>query len=160
MRKVALTVALVLAGCAVGPTHPNSVAGEIISVQVGGGPFCFPCTYDEMTIRGDGRVTRKRWSWHGVTRERHVLASDRKRIPVEQVARIRSELAAYRPTGLRVLPGDDACVPDQGDGDIIWMDQAANQLAFDLGCRGAALSELKAALINVSDLAGVEPIRW
>lgn len=159
MRTVALIVALGVAGCAIGPTPPNSVAGEIISVQVGGGPFCFPCTYDEMTIRGDGLVTRKRWSWHGVTRERRVLASERKRIPVEQVAQIRSALAGYRPRGLRVLQEDGSCVPDQGDGDITWVDQAEDQLTFDLGCRSAALSALRAALLDVSNLAGVEPIR-
>lgn len=159
MRTVGLIVVLVLAGCAVAPT-PKMAGGEIISVRVGGGPFCFPCTYDEMTIRGDGRVTRKRWSWHGVTRERRLLASDSKRIPVEQVARIRSALAAYRPKGLSVIEGDGACVPDQGDGDIRWVDQAQDQLNFDVGCRGAALSELRATLLNVSNLAGVEPVRW
>lgn len=160
VRTVALSVVLVLAGCAVMPTQPNLVASDVISVQVGGGPFCFPCTYDEMTIRGDGRIMRKRWSWHGVTRERRLLAIERKRIPLEQVARIRSALVTYRLKGLRVVEGEGACVPDSGDGSITWKDQTEDQLTFDLGCSGVALSELRATLLSVSGLAGVEPIRW
>lgn len=160
VRMAALSVALVLCGCAAAPTQPNPAAREIISVWGGGGPFCFPCTYDEMSIRGDGRITRTRRFWNGVTRESRLLASERKRIPLEQVARIRSALATYRPNGLRVLEAEGECAQDQGDAKVTWKDQTQDELAFELGCSSAELSKLRATIQSVSDLAGVEPIRW
>jgi hypothetical protein len=160
MRTAAISVAFLLGGCAITPTPQAPASREVISLWAGGGPFCFPCTYDEMSIRGDGRIKRTRWSWNAVTKERRVLLSERRRVSPEQVARMRSELARHRPNGSRVLEGATDCAQDQGDARITWKDQTEDQLAFELGCASAELSELRSALVSLTDIAGVAPIRW
>lgn len=160
MRGVAISVALLLGGCVLTPTQPTQASRETIFIRVGGGPFCFPCMYDELSIRGDGRITWKLRSWNGVTRERKLLASRIRHVPPEQLVQIQAALSVYRPRGPRLIGGEGECVQDQGDATITWNGRPEDRLIFELGCGGAEISRLKATVQRASELAGVELMSW
>ena len=130
MKRVLALLSLPLASCVHVPELPLGPEGELITFDVGRGPFCGDCLTFKLAVASDGRAWMQTGWWAGKYSDWQT-STRAWRITPDQYAKFRALLAPYRPKGEQHL----FCSNDGGDVSVKWRGGGPDgMLLYQFGC--------------------------